>query len=60
MDAATAYGPIRSATRERKADALDKMIAAHAVALNVPIVTNNIKDFEAYPGLRVENWLEDA
>jgi tRNA(fMet)-specific endonuclease VapC len=60
MDAATAYGPIRSATRERRSDALDKMIAAHAVALDVPIVTNNVRDFEAYPGVRVENWLEDA
>jgi tRNA(fMet)-specific endonuclease VapC len=60
MDAATAYGPIRSATRERRSDALDKMIAAHAVALDVPIVTNNVRDFEAYPGVRVENWLEDV
>jgi tRNA(fMet)-specific endonuclease VapC len=29
--AATAYGPIRKATRERKKDQLDKLIAAHAI-----------------------------
>ncbi len=55
--AAGAYGPIREATRERKKDQLDKLIAAHAVALGVVLVTNNERDFAAYPGLRVENWL---
>ena len=55
-DAARAYGPARFATRERKRDALDKLIAAHATALNVVLVTNNEADFSAYPGLSVENW----
>lgn len=55
--AATAYGLIREATRERKKDQLDKLIAAHAVALNVTLVTNNERDFIAYPRLRIENWL---
>ncbi len=53
-----AYGTIRLATRERKADQLDKLIAAHAVSLGVVLVTNNEKDFAKYPGLRFENWLE--
>lgn len=57
--AATAYGPIRGATGERKKDQLDKLIAAHAVALSVPLVTNDERDFVAYPGLRVENWLNE-
>lgn len=57
--AATAYGPIRHATRERKKDQLDKLIAAHAVALDIALVTNNESDFLAYPGLRIENWLND-
>ncbi len=56
--AASAYGPIREATRERNKDQLDKLIAAHAVALGVPVVTNNIQDFAAYPGVTVENWLD--
>jgi len=54
---AGAYGPIRLATRDRKRDALDKLIAAHAVALNVVLVTNNEADFLNYPGLRMENWV---
>ena len=57
--AAVAYGPIREATRERKKDQLDKLIAAHAVALDVALVTNNSKDFVSYPGVRLENWLSD-
>jgi tRNA(fMet)-specific endonuclease VapC len=40
--AATAYGPIRLATKDRKKDLMDKLIAAHAVALGVPLVTNNV------------------
>jgi len=56
--AGKAYGPIRFATRDSKKDHLDKLIAAHAVALGVTLVTNNLKDFAKYPGLRCENWLE--
>jgi len=56
--AAAAYGPIRLATRERTRDALDKLIAAHAVAVDAILVTNNTADFAVYPGLRVENWVE--
>jgi tRNA(fMet)-specific endonuclease VapC len=57
--AASAYGPIREASRERKKDHLDKLIAAHAVALDVVLVTNNEKNFAAYSGLKLENWLHD-
>ncbi|WP_338876164.1 type II toxin-antitoxin system VapC family toxin [Mycetohabitans endofungorum] len=55
--AATAYGPVRKATSERKKDALDKLIAAHAIALDVILVTNNERAFADYPGIRLENWL---
>ena len=55
--AASAYGPIRKATREQKKDQLDKLIAAHAVALNVILVTNNERDFACYPGVTIENWV---
>jgi tRNA(fMet)-specific endonuclease VapC len=55
--AAAAYGPIRMATRERKRDHLDKLIAAHAMALQVILVTNNEKDFADYPGIKLENWV---
>lgn len=56
-DAAIAYGPIHLASRERRKDQLDKLIAAHAVALGVTVVTNNIKDFSKYPNVMSENWL---
>jgi tRNA(fMet)-specific endonuclease VapC len=55
--AARVYGLVRLASRDRRRDALDKLIAAHALALAVTLVTNNPRDFAAYPGLRVENWL---
>ena len=55
--AASAYGPIREATRERKKDQFDTLIAAHAVSLDVVLVTNNERDFAAYPGVKIENWL---
>ena len=55
--AAKAYGPIRAAYKERNRDALDKLIASHAVALGVTLVTNNEADFVNYSGLVVENWV---
>lgn len=57
--AGVAYGPIRLATRGSKKDALYKLIAAHALSLNVTVVTNNEKDFAKYPGVVVENWLKE-
>ncbi len=55
--AASAYGPLRAMQRERSKDALDKLIAAHAIALDVTLVTNNEADFRSFKGLRVENWV---
>ncbi|WP_233128758.1 MULTISPECIES: type II toxin-antitoxin system VapC family toxin [Synechococcales] len=56
--AARAYGPVRWATRLRRRDALDKLIAAHALALEVVLVTNNPSDFQGYPDLAIENWVD--
>ena len=55
--AARAYGPLRAANRERNKDALDKLIAAHALSLGVTLVTNNQADFKTFTGLKVENWV---
>ena len=57
VSAARSYGPVRKATREKKSDHLDKLIAAHAIALGATLVTNNERDFTAYPSLTVENWM---
>lgn len=35
----------------------DLLIAAHTLALNLTLVTANIREFERVPGLSVENWL---
>ncbi len=35
----------------------DQMIAGHARALGLIVVTNNAQEFSRVPGLRVENWL---
>ncbi len=56
--AARAYGPIRAANRERNKDALDKLIASHAISLGATLVTNNEADFRHYAGLAVENWVD--
>lgn len=55
--AARAYGPVRMASRNSTRDHLDKLIAAHALALDIVLVTNNPGDFMRYPGLRSENWV---
>ena len=55
--AARIYGPLRAANKERQKDALDKLIAAHALSLGVTLVTNNEADFRGFSGLRIENWL---
>jgi tRNA(fMet)-specific endonuclease VapC len=55
--AARVYGAVRWASREHRRDALEKLIAAHALALDVTLVTNNPRDVASYPDLRIENWV---
>jgi tRNA(fMet)-specific endonuclease VapC len=56
--AARTYGGIRTILQHRGSPIgpLDMLIAAHAVALDVPLVTNNVREFRRVPDLRVENW----
>ena len=57
-DAAEVYGRIR-AELERAGQgigALDTLIAAHALSLNVTLVTCNEREFRRVAGLQVENW----
>ncbi|MEN9760121.1 MAG: hypothetical protein RL676_1272, partial [Pseudomonadota bacterium] len=54
-----AYGPLRAANRERNKNALDKLIASHALSLGVTLVTNNEADFRSFAGLNVENWVSN-
>ena len=57
-EAASAYGRIRSALKKqgRLLGPLDMLIAAHALHLDVTLVTNNLSEFARIPDLRVENW----
>ena len=52
------YGDLRAALERRgePIGALDTMIAAHAMASNTILVTNNIGEFARVAGLRLENW----
>ena len=50
------FGILRAAVRDRSRNAMDRLIAAHAVSAGVTLVTNNQADFRDYPGLVVENW----
>jgi len=35
----------------------DMLVAAHARALGLTVVTDNVREFSRVPGLQVENWL---
>ena len=54
------YGELRAGLERRgqPIGALDTMIAAHALASNTILVTNNTREFARVPGLRVKNWAE--
>ena len=56
--AAEVGGALRAwlATQGTPIGPYDTLIAAHAQALSVTLVTNNTREFERVPGLRVENW----
>lgn len=57
--AATHYGQIRAALERagKPAGPHDMLIAAHARAEGLTVVTNNMREFKRVPGLQVENWV---
>ena len=52
-----ADGLLRAAVRDRNRDALDRLIASHAVGRGFVLVTNNEADLKDYPGLTIEDWV---
>lgn len=54
-----AYGTLRAQLEKlgQPIGALDTMIAAQALALDLPLVTNNQNEFSRVPGLKMENWV---
>jgi tRNA(fMet)-specific endonuclease VapC len=57
--AATIYGDIRARLEKQETPigSLDTLIAAHALSLQVILITNNIKEFSRVPNLKSENWV---
>lgn len=55
------YGRERAALEARgiPIGANDLWIAAHALSLDLILVTDNVREFERVKGLRIENWLRD-
>ena len=52
------YAEVRMALRQGKTiGPNDLWIAAHALALDAVLVTNNESEFSRVPGLQIENWL---
>lgn len=53
------YGRLRSTLKGlgKPIGPNDLLIAAHALAVNAILVTDNIREFSLVPGLEVENWL---
>ena len=56
------YGDIRQSLEKEGVPIgpLDLLIAAHARAKNLVLVTNNTKEFLRVPGLRVEDWFDSS
>lgn len=48
VSAASTYGIIRAATREKRREALDKLIAAHAISLDAILVTHHLSHQTRY------------
>jgi tRNA(fMet)-specific endonuclease VapC len=60
-NAAMACGDVRSDLEKRGLviGGNDLFIAAHALSLNMILVTNNQSEFSRVKGLKIENWAED-
>lgn len=57
--AATHYAIIR-AHLEQKGSPIgsnDLWIASHALAANMRLITNNVREFKRVPGMKIENWM---
>lgn len=57
--AASEYGEIRAYLKKqgKPIGPLDMLIAGHAKAEGLILVTNNVREFERVPGLELENWV---
>ena len=58
-EAAHAYGDIRAALEKAGTPigAMEMLIAAHAVSLGIPLITNNTREFVRIPKLTIIDWM---
>ena len=58
--AASEYGEIRAYLQSQGTPIgpLDMLIAGHARAEKLILVTNNVREFECVPNLEIENWVD--
>ena len=58
-EASALYGRVRVQLQKQGTPigAMDLLIASHALFIDTILVTNNTREFERVPGLKVENWL---
>lgn len=58
--AASEYGKICAYLQKRGTPigTMDMLIAGHAKAEGLILVTNNVREFERVPNLKIENWSE--
>ena len=57
--AANVYGEIRAKLEKQGTPigSLDTLIAAHALSLDLTLITNNVREFDRVPNLKLENWV---
>ena len=58
--AAEAYGRIIAQIGWSRSRDMDRLIAAHALAIQCVLVTANVVDYVRVPGLTIENWAAEV
>lgn len=58
--AAESYGTVRTSLEKagKPVGSMDMLIGAHALSLDVTVITNNIKEFRKIKNLKVEDWTD--
>ena len=61
-EASLLYGQVRAQLQKlgTPIGAMDLLIASHALFIDTVLVTNNTREFERVPDLKIENWLSDT
>lgn len=60
-EASPIYGHIRAILQKKGTPigAMDLLIASHALCIDAVLVTENTREFQRVPNLKIENWLAE-